>query len=1101
VQNEPAELRADYGGGEVRNVRSYARVRRSLTLEGVLGILLIAAAVLAVIGGVQYRSTRTWLAAVQEKEARDFSTTLAAAVESLLEPDGTLSPSDRVVAARLIGNASRGRDVVDVALVDAQHTLLAHSQPEQALPPTLWPSVAEAFAADRTSVARDPFTIVTLLRSRPGADAFAPPPKVALYMQAGPSSVAGLVARMAWQIGLLAAAVASCGTLVALAMLSRTVLRPTRALVTQAERLAAGDLSARSAFADDADGNELVRLGQALDRMAARITGDMRRLQASEAACREVVERAVDGIFTADEHGHVSEVNPAACAMMGRTREQIVGVRLIDTVHPDESVVLADQLSRLRPGDVVVREWRLRGEAAAYQAVEASAIRLPDGRIQGITRDITSRKQAEHDLRWRMRQQRSVTELGQRALARLDLEELMPEAVALVARGLDVPMCHVLELLPDASALRVRAAVGWSAEVDGHPLVPGGPGSEAAFALSAAAAVVVDDLRTEKRFQPSPQSMAAGAVSSLSAVIGSGQEPFGVLTVHATEHRHFTAGDLHFIETAANVLGQAIAHAKTDEALRSSELRYRLAARATRDAMYDWDVAGDRLYWSEGMALLFGHVPGAIGSGISWWQEYLHPDDRDAIVRSVETTFRDQNRVWRAQYRFRCADGSYKPVHDRAYVEYAADGTPLRAIGAMSDVSEKERTEADLRRQAAFVRLAREVAVAANGSIDVAQTMRVMLRLVCDHMQWPVGHALLLQRIDRFTPAPSVWHLTDQARFAAFASASEARSLDHGVGLIGRVSTQAEPTWMAIDTAADFPRREAALAAELHAAVGFPVSIGTKVVGVLEFFSESSAGPEHDVIEVIAGVATQLGRVIERARAADDLRDYTERLETLSRRLLQAQETERRHVARELHDEIGQALTALKLNLQVLGGEPATEAARAMLDESMAIADQALQQTRDLSLDLRPALLDDLGLIPALRWYLDRQGRRAGFATEFEANEVGDAVPSDVATTCFRIAQEALTNVARHAQATKVSMELSRRGTGLELVVRDSGRGFDRERAAATAERGGSLGILSMGERAALVGGTLTIDSVIGRGTVIRLHLPLPLRSDSAPIA
>ncbi|MEO6028760.1 MAG: PAS domain S-box protein [Candidatus Binatia bacterium] len=1051
------------------------------------------------ISVLQYRSTRAWLAAVQEEEARDFTTTLAAAVEALLEPDGTLSPRDRVVSERLIANAIRGRDVVDVALLDARHAVLAHALPEQSLPPTVWPSIAEAFAGDRAIVARDPFTIVTLLRS-PGADDLAPSPKVALFVQAGPSSVAGYVARMAWQIGLLAAGVASFGTLVALVILSRKVLRPTHALVAQAERLAAGDLSARSAFSDDADGNELVRLGQALDRMAGRIAGDMRRLQASEEECREVVELAADGIFTADEHGRVSEVNPAACALMGMAREQVLGMQLLDTVHPDESLVLADQVSRLRPGDVVVREWRLRRDADAYRTVEVSAIRLPDGRLQGITRDITSRKHAEHELRWRMRQQRSVTELGQRALARLDLESLMSEAVALVASGLEVPMGQVLEGVPDASELRVRASVGWPSEDVGDTRV-GGPGSEAAFALNADATVVVDDLRTEKRFQASARSVAAGAVSSLSAVIRSGQDPFGILTVHATEQRHFTAGDLHFIETAANVLAQAIAHAKTDEALRSSELRYRLAARATRDAMYDWDVAGDRLYWSEGMALLFGHIPGAIGSGISWWQEYLHPDDRDAVVQSVETTFRNQDPVWRAQYRFRCADGSFKPVHDRAYVEYAADGTPLRAIGAMSDVSEKERAEADLRRQAAFVRLAREVAVAANGSIDVAQTISVILRLVCDHMQWPVGHALLLQRIDRFTPAPSVWHLTDQERFGALAASSEARSVDRGVGLIGHVATQAEPTWITIDTATDFPRRDAARTAGLHAAVEFPVLVGTQVVGILEFFSESNAGPEHDVIEVIAGVATQLGRVIERARAAVDLRDYTERLETLSRRLLQAQETERRHVARELHDEIGQALTALKLNLQALGNEPATDGGRAMLDESIAIADQALQQTRDLSLNLRPALLDDLGLIPALRWYLDRQGRRAGFATEFEANEVGDAVPSDVATTCFRIAQEALTNVARHAQATKVSMALSRRGTGLELVVRDSGRGFDRERAAATAERGGSLGILSMGERAALVGGTLTIDSAVGRGTVIRLHLPLPLQSDAAPMA
>ncbi len=154
--------------------------------------------------------------------------------------------------------------------------------------------------------------------------------------------------------------------------------------------------------------------------------------------------------------------------------------------------------------------------------------------------------------------------------------------------------------------------------------------------------------------------------------------------------------------------------------------------------------------------------------------------------------------------------------------------------------------------------------------------------------------------------------------------------------------------------------------------------------------------------------------------------------------------------------------------------------------------------TRDLSLALRPAVLDDLGLVPALRWYLDRQGRRAGFTTEFAAGDLEDDVPAEVATTCFRIAQEALTNVARHARATHVAMQLARRVDGLELIVRDAGQGFDSAHAIAKAERGDSLGLVSMRERAGLIGGVLHIDAVPGRGTVIRVVLPLATKSSFA---
>jgi signal transduction histidine kinase len=446
-------------------------------------------------------------------------------------------------------------------------------------------------------------------------------------------------------------------------------------------------------------------------------------------------------------------------------------------------------------------------------------------------------------------------------------------------------------------------------------------------------------------------------------------------------------------------------------------------------------------------------------------------------------------RAWEAQYRFRCADGSYASVHDRAYVEYGEDGAARRAVGAMSDVTDQQRAEVALDRQASFVRLSREVAVTANQAESVGAAMGAILRLVCEHTGWPLGHALMLQRAERQTPPPNVWHEEEPGRFAEFRAASDGVVFARGVGLVGRIWETGKPVWVPIEGDAVFTRRDVALRSGLRAAFGCPILVGTAVVGILEFFADDTVPPAADLVAVLVGVGTQLGRVVERALAEGHLRDYAERLESLSRRLIDAQEAERRHVARELHDEIGQALTALKLNLQSLAERPDADAAMT-LEESIDLADRTLQQTRDLSLGLRPALLDDLGLVPALRWYLDRQGRRAGFTTEFAVAAVDDAVPPEVATTCFRIAQEALTNVARHARATKVTMELSRRDAILELVVRDSGRGFDPS-AAARANGHRTLGILSMGERAALVGGELTIDSAVGRGTEVRVRLPL----------
>jgi signal transduction histidine kinase len=422
-------------------------------------------------------------------------------------------------------------------------------------------------------------------------------------------------------------------------------------------------------------------------------------------------------------------------------------------------------------------------------------------------------------------------------------------------------------------------------------------------------------------------------------------------------------------------------------------------------------------------------------------------------------------------------------------VEYASDGSALRAIGAVADVTAVRRADEARRRQLSFVTLAGEVAATANQAVGVVEAFDTVLRLACRHVGWPVGHAMVLGRVGDETAPLNCWHADDPTRFTALRRVSDATVVVRGIGMLGRAWQEADLAWMTDEPA--FARRAAATASGLHGGIAVPVLVGTTVVGVIEFFSETELAPADDLVAAMRTIGSQLGRVVERAAAEQHLRDYARRLATLSRRLLEAQETERRHVARELHDEIGQTLTVLKLNLQRLRAGVAADVAGGLLDESLAIADRTLQQTRDLSLDLRPALLDEVGLVPALRWYLDRQGRRAGFTTHFAADEVGEGIAADVAVTCFRIAQEALTNVARHACTTHAIMRITRRHDALELLIRDDGRGFDHEEVAATAARRGNLGLLGMRERAGLVGGQLLIDSAPGRGTAVHLVLPL----------
>lgn len=223
-----------------------------------------------------------------------------------------------------------------------------------------------------------------------------------------------------------------------------------------------------------------------------------------------------------------------------------------------------------------------------------------------------------------------------------------------------------------------------------------------------------------------------------------------------------------------------------------------------------------------------------------------------------------------------------------------------------------------------------------------------------------------------------------------------------------------------------------------------------------------------------------------------ELASTSARLQQLSRRLLQIQELERRHLARELHDEIGQVLTVAKIHLQSAALSPEASALAPQFDEPIALLDRLLAQVRSLSLDLRPPLLDDLGLIPSLHWLLQQHEARPGAPVVHLTTDplLGRCDPM-LETACFRIAQEALTNALRHARAQNLHVTLGLHDGHLRLGVRDDGVGFDAAAARVRAERGGSLGLLGMHERASLAGGTLTLLSAPGRGTEVEAVFPL----------
>jgi signal transduction histidine kinase len=230
-------------------------------------------------------------------------------------------------------------------------------------------------------------------------------------------------------------------------------------------------------------------------------------------------------------------------------------------------------------------------------------------------------------------------------------------------------------------------------------------------------------------------------------------------------------------------------------------------------------------------------------------------------------------------------------------------------------------------------------------------------------------------------------------------------------------------------------------------------------------------------------------RVVERTC---QLVAANERLSSLSRQIIRVQEDERRRIARDLHDEIGQLLSAVKLSLQDVQDRVEGTQIHPLVCDSLEVLGQLLQRVRGLALELRPSLLDELGLHEASKWYVKQFAKRAGLIVTFEAEGVWEGLPEEIEIACFRVLQEALTNISKHARATQASVKLMRLNNRLDLTIVDNGIGFlFNEARSAALVQGTSLGLLGMEERLRLVGGTLDIVSATGAGTELKAQFPL----------
>lgn len=363
-----------------------------------------------------------------------------------------------------------------------------------------------------------------------------------------------------------------------------------------------------------------------------------------------------------------------------------------------------DKIKRIRC-DTTLSQVALRLNPRPWPHLCGKWYRLWGQVRSGLSMDISERKRAEAQLAASVRQQRTVAALGQFALVTGDISELMDKTVSIVAETLDAEFCKVLELLPDRTGLILRAGTGWKEGYVGRAIVGADRESQAGYTLASNHPVVVEDLRTEKRFHGPPLLVDHGVVSGISVIIHGEEGPFGVLGVHTATRRRFIEDDVHFVEAVANTLAAAVERKRVEESLRENEERFRQLAEHIREVFWMTTADGSQvIYTSPTYEEIWGRSRRSLYDHPEEWLEAIHQDDRGRVAaaysadRLAEGGFDEEYRIVRP-------DGGLRWIRDRGFPIRDQQGEVYRIAGIAEDVTERKETEETLRRQAELLDL------------------------------------------------------------------------------------------------------------------------------------------------------------------------------------------------------------------------------------------------------------------------------------------------------------------------------------------------------------------------------------------------------------
>lgn len=699
-----------------------------------------------------------------------------------------------------------------------------------------------------------------------------------------------------------------------------------------------------------------------------------------------------------------------------------------------------------------------------------------------------------------------LNDIGEKIAAVLELDSVLDRAACLLQESFDYHHVGLFTLDREMGELVMKARAGSYVHLFSldHRLklgqgIVGWVGRHGQTLLA-------NDVSAEPRYV-NLYSDVVPTQSELSVPIQVGQEVVGVLDAQSPQLDAFDESDVMVLETLADQIAVAIENARLYEAVQqelAERKRAEGALRRERDFSQSvieatpalvvvLDADGHITMFNRACEELTGYTAAETIGCVMW--KFLIPE---RFVPGVQEAFskrlradvppgnyeiplltRDGNERW--------ITWTYTNVRDEA-------GNVGAFVGIGVDVTDFRRVQQTLERRNRELQALVEAGQLLSGTLDLDEVLDRVLDVVQKQFNLasvsfssydPTTQTFEIRAQHYDVPAHQVGRIGERRTRDQHPYSS--RALDTGQPVY-------EPDlWTALHIPEE--KRAEARAKNIRSVVEVPLIAKGQPVGVLHLRSfETPRFFTEEELAFVRAIAPGSAAAIDNARLYGQIDAARARAEGLAARVVQAQEEERRRIARELHDEVGQLLTGAKLSQEMLVADLPAELTelRERALENVDLIDATMDVVRKLSLDLRPAALDELGLRAALEWYIERYQHRTGLQVTLRQEAFPSQLPDPLATAVYRIIQEALTNVARHASAESIVVEVACAGRSLCVQVTDDGCGFDAATVLQTGLAEGHFGLVGLQERATLLGGKARIESAPGKGTRIAVELPLP---------